>query len=1593
MDVDRRAAQLDPALANDYLGLARSLGSAEALERTALRTRSRAARDLLAEAAAPGSGSATDLLAAVKASRDSTGSLVPLDPTWGITLARVIGMQNLDTTDVQDAAMLLTELHRQHGRSIFTGEAQQTVVDRLWQAGERDLLARWLPELDELAPSSVRYLQADLSNPFQGATDRSAVTRGAWQRLVDSMFTEHGIEPVRIADGAETPFDGLTCDVGAAVVNGPLVTVIISAYRPGPGLLTSVRSICNQTWRNLEILIVDDASPPEYSDVLDACAELDPRVRILRMERNGGTYTARNMAMDIASGEIVTCQDSDDWSHPRRIELQVRPLLDDASVSSTRSYCFRVKEDLTFQRPGYDPTQAHAASLMFRREEALAAIGYFDNARKAADTEYRKRLELVTGAASVDLKAPLAMYRMGSGSLSRADFTPGWHHVSRWVYRCAYAQWHALIAQGGDPWLPRIQEERRFAIPQRFQIDQESFHEDPPKYDVVMLSDWRLHGAAQQDLLAEIDALADAGYRIGITHCESYRHVNRRRRPLSPSIVQRMNAGVIDFVALDQAAAASLLVVRSPDVLQFVPEGASTLEVGRVVVVADRAPTADDGSAVLYTPLTCDAAVRSLFTTEATWLPSTAAIRSQLASEIPGERLQSVAPVGFPGIEATAVRRPESTVRPVVGRRLRDTPLGRPAQLDEVLSVLAADDSYEVRLCGDLIDARDEHDRSRETPLVRYAPEELTQRQFVAQLDFYVDFSAPSEPPAAERDVLLAIASGCVTVLPKQLESIYGDAAVYAEASDVPGLIQSLHRDRAAYRQSSERGIAAMRQRFGHQGRLARVAELIGPPAQLAPVQVPAVAIEGSAAASPIESPRIREGGLAPEQVIPLVVLVNSRTASNLSLFLREIAQGDQWRGAPVTVVHTPRAQLHVDDAVAEHPSVAFAVTDGNSPEELASLAVDRVLALDSDFVCVSGVPSLRRFPSWSAAVQQEAARLRELALHSSLPLLVWTDQCPQHAIAAYIHDVLVISQPAPGALSDYLGGLAIAGGDPRLEATDPGADELSVLAWLNAKFLANMPQPTWRYRVTLTRTAGGDSIRSEPIDVVERVDSRARWTWEEARGSLPLRGIRAGTYAFDIEVDTEVQALRVRRRLRPAKGLLFDSRTMTVPLAAGAGTTLRYLCHTVGNGERSYALVQVGRGRRARLRWSASMLKKDMSFAYRGRRHRRMVFLRLLRLLTMPFFARRSIWLVGERTDTAQDNGYHLFRKIRAEHPDRSVYYVIDPASPQYSRVADLGNVVAHSSVRHQLLMLHADVLANAYSIRHMIPASWYQSGYTRHLAWRIGSLRVYLKHGVHLNPNAFKRGMTGYDLLLTVMSRESEALREVTGYDRQIREIGMPRYDSLEPRRGTRNILFMPTWRQYLTPRLTGAVNQDQMPLEGSDYEAFISGLLSSPRMHELLEQHDFRLTFLPHYNIAAFFDETVVTADRIELADPNRTSFQELLRGCDVFLTDYSSVHFDIAYMGTPVIYARFDEELYQTRHASRSWFDYDHDGYGPVTRSLDETIDALQEILARGCVVGEPYAARAARDFTFRDQQNTARVVAAIDEIVAADRPDA
>ena len=93
-----------------------------------------------------------------------------------------------------------------------------------------------------------------------------------------------------------------------------LISVIVPVYKVETYLDRCVQSIVNQTYPNLEIILVDDGSPDNCPAMCDTWAEKDSRIKVIHKE-NGGLSDARNAGMTIASGEWIAFVDSDDWIH------------------------------------------------------------------------------------------------------------------------------------------------------------------------------------------------------------------------------------------------------------------------------------------------------------------------------------------------------------------------------------------------------------------------------------------------------------------------------------------------------------------------------------------------------------------------------------------------------------------------------------------------------------------------------------------------------------------------------------------------------------------------------------------------------------------------------------------------------------------------------------------------------------------------------------------------------------------------------------------------------------------------------------------------------------------------------------------------------------------------------------------------------------------------------------------------------------------------------------------------------------------------------------------------------------------------------
>lgn len=104
-----------------------------------------------------------------------------------------------------------------------------------------------------------------------------------------------------------------------------LITIVVPVYKVEQYLKKCVDSIINQTYKNLEIILVDDGSPDNCGNMCDEYANLDSRVKVIHKE-NGGLSSARNAGIEVATGKYISFVDSDDYITNDYIEYMYKIL-------------------------------------------------------------------------------------------------------------------------------------------------------------------------------------------------------------------------------------------------------------------------------------------------------------------------------------------------------------------------------------------------------------------------------------------------------------------------------------------------------------------------------------------------------------------------------------------------------------------------------------------------------------------------------------------------------------------------------------------------------------------------------------------------------------------------------------------------------------------------------------------------------------------------------------------------------------------------------------------------------------------------------------------------------------------------------------------------------------------------------------------------------------------------------------------------------------------------------------------------------------------------------------------------------------------
>lgn len=149
-------------------------------------------------------------------------------------------------------------------------------------------------------------------------------------------------------------------------MNEPLISVIVPIYKVEKYIHHCVDSILNQTYRNLEIVLVDDGSPDTCPLICDAYALQDSRVMVIHKE-NGGQSSARNRALDIATGDYIAFVDSDDYLAENMLYIMMKKmLLEGCDIVM----CARTDVYSSYQKDTYFLPETRAYS----RDEAMSLI-------------------------------------------------------------------------------------------------------------------------------------------------------------------------------------------------------------------------------------------------------------------------------------------------------------------------------------------------------------------------------------------------------------------------------------------------------------------------------------------------------------------------------------------------------------------------------------------------------------------------------------------------------------------------------------------------------------------------------------------------------------------------------------------------------------------------------------------------------------------------------------------------------------------------------------------------------------------------------------------------------------------------------------------------------------------------------------------------------------------------------------------------------------------------------------------------------------------------------------------------------------------
>ncbi|MGU8573764.1 CDP-glycerol glycerophosphotransferase family protein [Clostridium perfringens] len=352
----------------------------------------------------------------------------------------------------------------------------------------------------------------------------------------------------------------------------------------------------------------------------------------------------------------------------------------------------------------------------------------------------------------------------------------------------------------------------------------------------------------------------------------------------------------------------------------------------------------------------------------------------------------------------------------------------------------------------------------------------------------------------------------------------------------------------------------------------------------------------------------------------------------------------------------------------------------------------------------------------------------------------------------------------------------------------------------------------------------------------------------------------------------------------------------------------------------------------------------------------------------------KNKIWLILERGDDAKDNGFIFYKYLNDIYKDslnNDIRYIISSKSTDYDKVNDIGKVIHYGSLEHLYLLNKASYIISTHALTY-IPDELRKFAELKLIKYN--AKIIFLQHGIIKDylPQLFYPKIN-INLFICGAEPEYRYILENFKYpNNMVKYTGLARFDSLKEYKLKKQILIMPTWRNYLR-------NMSDEEFKKSEYYNKFKEIILDDEILEILLKYNYELIFYPHYEMQKYIKLFKSKNNFIKIASKSEYDVQTLLKESSLLITDYSSVFFDFAYMKKPIIYYQFDTKEFLEKHYKKGYFDYERDGFGEVVFTKESLKDSLIKALNNKCILENNYGKKIERFFKLNDSHNCERIL--------------